>query len=159
MGGTGSIEARGHGEAGLTLVEMLVVLAIIAVMAGAVAIGVGSITRAPSAEAEARRLAARLQAAADDGMLGDRMIAFTAAKNGYGFATIGSDGTLVAQTSDAFGFHRLPAGMVVTLDIRPPVILGVDGGGRPLNALIESGDQRWRVTYDGLTATAAPAAS
>ena len=157
MGGTGSTAARRHGEAGLTLVEMLVVLAIIAVMAGAVSIGVGSITRAPSAEAEARRLAARLQAAADDAMLGDRMIAFTAAKNGYGFATIGADGTLLARTDDAFGFHRLPGGMVVTLDVRPPVILGVDGGGRPLSALIESGDQRWRVTYDGLTATASPA--
>lgn len=156
MGGT-SISKRRAGEAGLTLVEMLVVLAIIAVMAGAVSLGIGSVTRAPSVETEARRLATRLQTAADDAMLGDRVIAFTAEKHGYGFATIGSDGKLIARTDDALGFHRLPGGMVVTLNVRPPVILGVDGSGRPMSAVVESGQKRWLVTYDGLTARAAPA--
>jgi general secretion pathway protein H len=157
MGGADISNNRRHGEAGLTLVEMLVVLAIIAVMAGAVSIGIGSVTRAPSVETEARRLATRLQAAADDAMLGDRMMAFTVEKHGYGFATIGANGQMVARTDDALGFHRLPGGMVVTLSVRPPVILGVDGAGRPLSAIVESGSQRWMVTYDGLTARAAPA--
>ncbi|MDV3457351.1 prepilin-type N-terminal cleavage/methylation domain-containing protein [Sphingomonas sp. HF-S4] len=145
------------GEAGFTLLEMMIVLVIIGVMAGAVALGIGSVTRAPSVETEARRLATRLQAAADDAMLGDRMMAFTVQKNGYGFATIGAGGRMVAQTNEAFGFHRLPGGMVVTLSVRPPVILGVDGAGRPMSAIVESGSQRWIVTYDGLTARAAPA--
>ncbi len=144
-------------DAGFTLLEMLIVLAIVAVMAGAVTLGIGSVTRAPSVETEARRLATRLQAAADDAMLGDRILAFTAEKHGYGFATIGAGGQLIARSDDAFGFHRLPGGMVVTLSVRPPVILGVDGAGRPLSALVESGSQRWLVTYDGLTARAAPA--
>jgi general secretion pathway protein H len=37
------------------------------------------------------------------------------------------------------------------------VILGVDGSGRPMSAIVESGQQRWLVTYDGLTARAVPA--
>jgi general secretion pathway protein H len=157
MGGTGISRRQRTGEAGLTLVEMLVVLAIVAVMAGAVSLGIGSVTRAPSVETEARRLATRLQAAADDAMLGDRMMAFTVEKHGYGFATVGAKGRMVARTDEALGFHRLPGGMVVTLSVRPPVILGVDGSGRPLSAVIESGSQRWQVTYDGLTARAVPA--
>ena len=141
----------------MTLIEMLIVLVIIGVAAGAVTLGIGAATRAPTVETEARRLAMRLQAAADDAMLGDRMIAFTAEKHGYGFATIGADGRMIARTDDALAFHRLPDGIVVTLTARPPVMLGVDGAGRPLSATIERGDQRWRVTYDGLTASAAPA--
>lgn len=145
-------------DAGFTLVEMLVVLAIIAVAAGAVSIGVGGVTRAPSVEAEARRLATRLQAASDDAMLGDRLVAFTVEEHGYGFATFGADGKLMPRTDDALGFHRLPSGIVMTLSVRPPVVLGVDGVGRPMAATIESGGRRWVVTFDGLTARAVPAA-
>lgn len=143
-------------DSGFTLVEMLIVIVIIGISAGVVALSVGSLTRAPSVEAEARRLATRLQAAADDAMLGDRTIAFTVEEHGYGFATVNGK-ELVARTDSGLAFHTLPAGMVVTLDVKPPVILGVDGSGQPLSAVLESGRQRWIVTYDGMTATAAPA--
>ena len=145
---------RRPSEVGLTLIEMLIVLAIIGVAAGATTLGIGAATRAPSVETEAKRLATRLQAAADDAMLGDRTIAFTAEKHGYGFATIGADGKTAARTDDALGFHRLPGGITMTLSTRPPVVLGVDGSGKPMSATIESGSQRWLVTYDGMTATA-----
>ena len=55
-------------ERGFSIIEILIVLAIIGVAAGAVSLGIGSATRAPNVEAEARRLAVRLQAAADDAM-------------------------------------------------------------------------------------------
>jgi general secretion pathway protein H len=142
---------------GFTLVEMLIVLVIIGIASGVVALSVGSLTRAPSVEAEARRLATHLQAAADDAMLGDRTIAFTVEPHGYGFATVKGK-ELVGRTDPAMAFHTLPAGMVVTLDVKPPVILGVDGSGQPMSAIVESGKQQWVVTYDGMTATAAPAA-
>lgn len=145
-----------QGDRGFTLVEMMIVLAIIGVSASVVALSVGSLTRAPSVESEARRLATRLQAAADDAMLGDRTIAFTVEAHGYGFATVNGK-ELVAREDSGLAFHTLPAGMVVTLDVKPPVILGVDGSGQPLSAVLESGKQRWVVTYDGMTATAAPA--
>lgn len=141
---------------GFTLVEMLIVLAIIGVSASMVVLSVGSVTRAPSVESEARRLATHLQAAADDAMLGDRTIAFTVEAHGYGFATV-SGKEMVARTDPAMAFHTLPAGMVVTLDVKPPVILGVDGSGQPMSAVLESGKQKWIVTYDGMTATAMPA--
>lgn len=146
-----------RGDDGFTLIEILIVLVIIGVAAGAVTLGMGSITRAPSVETEARRLATRLQVAADDAMLGDRLIAFTAEAHGYGFATFAADGTLSPRTDDALGFHQLPSGIVMTLSVRPPVVLGVDGAGRPMSATVESGAQRWVVTFDGLTARAIPA--
>ena len=57
---------RRHGEAGVSLVEVLVVLAIIGVMAGVGVLGLGAADRGARAEAEARRLADRLQLAADE---------------------------------------------------------------------------------------------
>ncbi|NIJ23109.1 prepilin-type N-terminal cleavage/methylation domain-containing protein [Sphingomonas japonica] len=145
-------------QAGFTLVEMLIVLAIIGVAAGAVTLGIGSATRAPSAESEARRLSQRLQAAADDAMLGDRMIAFMADEGGYGFAQRAGAGWQV-MAGEAMGYHRLPGGMVMTLDQRPPVVMGVEGVARPMLAAIEAGEQRWLVRYDGLTATVLPGAA
>jgi len=152
----GTIGANRPGEAGLTLVEMLIVLAIVGIAAGAVALGIGAATRAPSVESEARRLAGRLQAAADDAMLGDKAVAFTVQPHGYGFADAVGGG-FAPRRGEAFGYHELPGGMVMTLNVNPPVVLGVDGVGEPLSAVIESGGQRWLVTYDGMTATAAPA--
>ncbi|MHA6720820.1 GspH/FimT family pseudopilin [Sphingomonas sp. RS6] len=153
----GAIVVRRPSEAGLTLIEMLIVLAIIGVAAGAVTLGIGAASRKPSVESEARRLASRLQAAADDAMLGDRLVAFTADAHGYGFATIGTNGKLAPRTDDALAPHTLPGGITLTLDTRPPVVLGVDGSGKPLSATIDNGSQRWLVRYDGLTASAVPA--
>lgn len=152
----GSADNHMRRDAGFTLVEMLIVLAIIAVAAGAVAAGIGSVGRAPSVEIEARRLATRLQLAADEAMLGDVMFAFTVEEDGYGFATIGADGALTARGDDALGFHRLPSGMVVALSVRPPIILGLDGESLPLTATVEKGSVRWQVAFDGLTARVAP---
>jgi general secretion pathway protein H len=137
----------------MTLIEMLIVLVIIGIAAGGVALGIGTATRAPSVETEARRLALRLQAAADDAMLGDRIIAFTVEEHGYGFAAVKRDGTM-APLGYALAHHTLPGGIVVTIDAAPPIMLGVDGGGKPLNATVENGSQRWIVRYDGITATA-----
>ncbi len=156
LGGAGS-DARRASQAGMTLIEMLIVLVIIGIAASAVTLGIGAATRKPSVESEARRLASRLQAAADDAMLGDRLLAFTAQPHGYGFATLGTGGRMAVRTEGTLAPHTLPGGITLTLDVRPPVVLGVDGSGRPLSAIIDNGSQRWLVRYDGLTATAAPA--
>ncbi|UUX99334.1 prepilin-type N-terminal cleavage/methylation domain-containing protein [Sphingomonas sp. J315] len=122
----------------MTLIEMLIVLVIIGVAAGGVALGVGAATRAPSVETEARRLALRLQAAADDAMIGDRIIAFTVEKDGYGFAAVGRDGSM-APLSDGLAFHRLPGGIAVELDVPPG-----DDGRRRRGQTAQRNDQQWR---------------
>jgi len=136
----------------MTLVEMLVVLAIIGIASGGVALAISSATRAPSIESEARRFATRLEAAGDDAMLGDRTIALTVDGSGYGFARVSSDG-LIPKGTPKMDFHTLPGGIAMSLDQAPPFVLGVDGLSKPLTATLESGSQRWTVRYDGLSAT------
>lgn len=147
---------RRHADAGMTLIEMLIVLTIIAVAAGAVTLGIGVAARAPSVGSEAQRLADRLQSAADDAMLGDVLVAFTAEKSGYGFARF-DGGTWQPVGGDALGFHALPGGMTMRLSAPPPVVLGPEGSGRPLSATLSASGQTATVTYDGLTARVIPA--
>lgn len=136
----------------MTLIEMLIVLAIIGVAAGAVTLGIGAATRAPSVESEARRFANRLESAADDAMLGDRMVALTVDDSSYSFVKVASDGS-VPQGTPKLDHHVLPSGMAMTLDQRPPLVLGIDGVSKPLTAVLAAGAQQWVVRYDGLTAT------
>jgi general secretion pathway protein H len=143
-------------ETGMTLIEMLIVLTIIAVAAGAVTLGIGAATRAPSVGSEAQRLADRLQSAADDAMLGDALVAFTAEKTGYGFARF--DGaTWQPVGGDALGFHALPAGMTMRLSASPPIVLGPEGSGKPMIATLNAEGQAATISYDGLTARVTPA--
>lgn len=119
---------------------MLVVLAVIGVMAGATVLGIGAATRAPSTEAEARRLATTIQQAADSAMVTDGSVALSWDERGY--AVTGA------------GRHDLPAGMRLAVSGATPAILGVDGTGLPLTATIGTRADRWAIAYDGLRATA-----
>ncbi|MFD1786590.1 prepilin-type N-terminal cleavage/methylation domain-containing protein [Sphingomonas floccifaciens] len=136
----------------MTLVEMLIVLAIIGIASGGVALAIGSATRAPSVESEARRFATRLEAAGDDAMLGDRMIALTVDDSGYSFTKVASDG-VIPKGTPKLDHHTLPGGVAMTLDQAPPLLLGLDGLSKPLTATLTSGSQVWVVRYDGLTST------
>lgn len=142
----------------MTLVEMLIVLAIIGIASGGVALAIGSASRAPSIESEARRFATRLEAAGDDAMMGDRMVALTVDKSGYGFAKVASDG-VIPKGSPKLDYHSLPAGVAMTLDQAPPLVLGVDGLSKPLTATLANGEQTWVVRYDGLSTTVARASA
>lgn len=154
-----SLRTNGAGlrEAGFTLVEMLAVLAVIGVAAGATALGIGAATRAPSAEAEARRLSARIQAAADEAMVADRTLGL--AWDGRGYSVVALDG---GPPLSGGGAQRttLPAGMTLAVTgAASPMTLGSDGGGVPFAASLANATDRWRIGYDGLRATAIRAPS
>lgn len=141
-----------EGEAGMTLVEILVVLAIIGVAAGAVVLGIGAAARPPSVESEARRLAERLQLAADDVMIDDRGLAFQWHGDGYGFL-LRTPGGWRAGEDEGLAYHRLPGSMALSVagvkkGVRP---VGIDGAGQPFSARLDSTAGRWLVAYDGLT--------
>ena len=143
-------------EAGMTLIEMMVVLAIIGVAAGATLLGIGAATRAPSAEAEARRLASRLQSVADEAMVNDSPVAFTWDAKGYAFLSWNGIGWREGG-DEAHARHRLPAGMRIDMGRRrPPLALGVDGSGVPAAIGLVMGPNRWLVVYDGLAANPIP---
>ena len=136
-------------EAGLTLVEMLVVLAIVGVAAGATVLGLGFATRGASTAAEANRLASVLRLASDDAMLGDRAIAFSWSGQRYGFT-----GSMPGE--DALGPHRMPRGVrLVMARANGSVPIASDGAGVPILARLEGGTDRWEVRYDGATVSAA----
>lgn len=138
----------GTGESGMTLVEMLVVLAIIGIAAGATVLGLGVATRGASVRAEAERLAAGLRLAQDDVMLGDRAIAF--AWNGDAYAFPGSDG------EGALADHRLAAGIRLVMPAAAgQARIGADDGSPPVTAVLTGGAQRWRVVSDGVTVSTA----
>ena len=137
----------------MTLVEMLVVLVIIGIAAGAVTLGMGAATRGASAESEARRLSARIRLAADDVMVTDRAIAFAGDAKGYRFLQwdgrgwADGDGALLAR-------HDLGSGLALSGVSPVPVPIGVDGLGGTIAARITSPRDSWQVRYDGLTVEA-----
>ena len=142
-------------RSGMTLVEILVVLAIVGVMAGVVTLGVGAADRGMGVETEANRLADRLRLAADDVLVTRRPLSLAFDGEGYGFVRGDAGATGVVDALAAR--HALPAGVrMVGLGVASPVSIDPDGA-QPVAAFgLAKGDRRWRVTFDGLNAVAEP---
>lgn len=146
-------------QAGLTLIEMLVVLVIIGVMAGVAVLGLGSLDRGARAEAEARRLADRLQLASDQVLVSGAPLAMVWDAGGYRF--LRWDAGLAAWEPSGAGLidqrHSLPPALrleragasgtppvLITPDLpQPEVLFRVSGTGPP-----------WSVAFDGFRAAA-----
>jgi len=139
-------------EAGLTLVEMLVVLAIIGVTAGAVVLAVGR-AGGGGAQAEARRLATRLALAADETMVTDRALALDWDTKSYRFLEWNGKAWVKSGTP-ALEAHDLPGGLKLEIGASRPLPIGADMGGATLEARIGSARDKWRVAFDGVNATA-----
>ena len=84
----------------MTLVEILVVLAIVGVMAAVVTLGVGAADRGMGVETEANRLADRLRLAADDVMVTRRPLSLSFDGEGYVFTA-----PIVARTRPSSAAH------------------------------------------------------
>ncbi|MBX9574928.1 MAG: GspH/FimT family pseudopilin [Caulobacteraceae bacterium] len=145
MGGLG--DQRRRTRAGLTLVEVLVVLAVIGVVAAMVVLGVR--TDGDPARVEANRFADRLRLAADEALIAGRPVTLAMDPRGYGF-----EGD--AHADDDWGArHDLPR------EVRfwaPQARLTVDPDGVEAPVVMTMRDRRqaWRITFDGLSAEVAP---
>lgn len=145
-------------RAGMTLVEILVVLAIVGVMAGVVVLGVGVGDRGVGVESEANRLADRLRLAADDVLVTRRPLAIAFDDEGYVF--VRGDGATVSAADAVEPLrerHVLPDGVrMVGLGVSSPMAIDPDGAGATAGFGFAKGDTRWRVDFDGLNAVVSP---
>ena len=127
---------------GMTLIEMLVVLAIIGVSASLLVLGGGGL-RGTTAQTEANRLADRLRLAADEALIDGSPMRLRLAPSSYEF--IGGD-------ADALrGRHILPKGVVISAQ-DAEVSVDPDGAAPPTRMTIRDRGQTFIVTFDGLGA-------
>ncbi len=138
----------------MTLVEMLVVLAIIAVIASLSVLTIGS-GAGLDGRAEAKRLEARLQLAADQTMIEDRQLAISIATDGYAFAEWDEDDGEWRPTSlpSLAEPHELPSGIELRTSGEERLLpLGADASGQSFSLTLANERQQWTVEFDGMTA-------
>lgn len=126
---------------GLTLLEMLIVLAVIAIATGATLLSLGP-RRGDPVEVEARRLAATIAAAADRSIATGTEAAIVADPRGY--------------TVTGVGRHDLAADIELRGAGGAALPLTVEAG-RPFDLIVAHGAAAWRVAFDGVRASAAVA--
>ncbi|NMN06102.1 MULTISPECIES: GspH/FimT family pseudopilin [unclassified Novosphingobium] len=102
-------ENRG-GQAGFSLVELIVALAIAGLAATAVILAMPGFSSLP--ETEAQRLALRLAAARDAAVIGGRPVALTIDRTGYAFA-VRHDDAWTALADRRLAAHAWPPGLAV----------------------------------------------
>lgn len=142
-------------ELGMTLVEMLVVLTIIGITASLAVLSLNAGGPARG-QAEARRLEARLQLAADESMISDHSVALDLGSASYGFVEWDDAKSIWRPSSSAqlAERHQLPGGMTLaSSDGRRLIPLGSDGAAGDVALMLSAGGQHWSIVFDGLTAT------
>jgi general secretion pathway protein H len=153
---TRSRSIRRHPQAGLTLIEMLVVLVIIGIATSVIVLSVNSVGRDRRAEDEAMRLAAQLTMAVDEGLVSRAEMALFWTPSGYEVKRRGPKGWGPATTPRLIGAHVLPAAVALRrMDgSRDPVAVAEDGLGAAVSLEITGPGPSWIVAFDGLQATA-----
>ena len=144
----------------MTLVEMLVVLAIIGIPAGASVLAIGS-GAAMDGQAEAKRLEARLQLAADESMLSDRPIALSITRRGYSFQQWDEQhGSWRPSAVALLGEdHSIPRGMTLaSSDGRRLLPLGAEQAMNDITVRLSARGRNWSIVFNGLTARLQPSA-
>ena len=135
--------ARPAADLGLTLVEMVVVLAVLAVAAGATGLSLAP-PRGSAPEAAARRLAATMSTATDAAL----------ATGGHPLLVVDAGGYRLAgrpRTALPAGTTLRGAAGTTVGDAARALPLGPDDGA-PFDLVVADGRDRWRVRFDGLRA-------
>lgn len=151
-----------HAQAGITLIEMLIVLAVIGVAAGATMLRFGDHGR--TAQTEAIRLARHLTLGVDEALIEGRPLALQWDETGYTFRQMSAaqpntePEAWPVATSPVLGMrHDIGRPFVLALRdgvSRSPVIVPVSGAAPPVTFEITGSDPTWLVQFDGFTAFA-----
>lgn len=144
---------RARRAGGFTLIEVLVVVAIIVIIVGLVGV---QLMRGPAdiVKEESEHLALLLRAAREEAILQGRVFAFSAERESYRFLRLERNGRLKATGSDdLLRPQRLPAGIVIeALQIegagdaaRDGVVFQPSGELPAFRVVIAGGGARWSV--------------
>jgi general secretion pathway protein H len=136
----------------MTLVEMLVVLAIVGISAGMVVLAVGGGRSDAAAQTEANRFADRLRLAADEALIAGRPVTLSMNPTGYAF---GAGGAPVGEWAER---HDLPRGVRLS-PRQAELLIDPDGAAPPATMTVRDRERTWAVTFDGLNAVVRPATS
>lgn len=142
-----------EGQAGFTLVEMLIVLAIVGIMSGMTLLAIGGMGRGAQPENEARLFANRLSLASDDALVTDTALSLHIDAQGYRVEKWSEkDKEWIAHPDRLFGaHHELPAGISMKVAGEPErIMLRPDGTGTPFSVAFSDSERSWRVFDDGL---------
>lgn len=154
-------DAGRRGDAGVTLIEMMVVLVIVALMAGLAISGLtpGSAQRKLSGAADV--LVQRLALASDEAMVTGRPYGFAARSGGYGFVIWQADagwlpvvdGPLAAGAELADGMQLAAFAQDGTaLPADGPYLIAPGGDAAGFRVELQTAGQRRLVLFDGLNA-------
>lgn len=146
------------GESGMTMIEVLVVLSLIAVGAGVVTLALPSTASDRSLNQEAELFAARINLAAEQSLIERRQLRISWSAEGYGFEEWADDGWQDVEGGALSENHRFDrdialtqgfgtsrGSVTVTPDLFPPE------GGR-LEWTFRSGTLTRAVSFDGISA-------
>ena len=159
---------RRGADSGITLIEILVVLAVIGVAAGATMLGLNATDRNTRAEAEAIRLARNLSLGVDEALLNGTPLALMWDAGGYSFIawSAADENWGPANGAGLSARHDLRVPVAMALQdaaITRPVLIASSGTGPAVvfefASTAANSSQSWLVAFDGFTATAQPSAS
>jgi len=142
---TGKVEARTD-RAGFTLVELLMVVAILGLAAGAVVLAVPD--PRPAVGAEAERFAARLARARDEAVLSNRLVAVEVGSDGYAF-TVFNGRTWSALSEGPFGPQAWEAGTGIEIAEGSRFVFDPTGVAEPLTITLSRDRKELTVAVDG----------
>jgi general secretion pathway protein H len=130
-------------QSGVTLIEMLIVLAIVGVATGAATLGLASVGRDNRAQTAALRLAAEMSLAVDMTLI--EGVARKVEWNTTGYAMpdrrVELDASVTLARDDG---------------LADAVVIGPDGAGDPVVFVLTGADADWRVAFDGFSVAVSP---
>jgi general secretion pathway protein H len=131
-------------QSGVTLIEMMIVLAVIGVATGAATLGLGALGRDDATEQQARRLAAAIGLAVDDALISGvtRRLEWDAQgyRVGAGARHVLGPGVALARADGLTGV----------------VAVSADAAGPAVTFVLQGDGAIWHVSFDGLAADVAP---
>jgi len=129
-------------QSGVTLIEMMIVLAVIGVATGAATLGLASVGRDNRAEMAALRLSQEMSLAVDAALIAGRAQQMVWDANGYSLSQrVDLDASLTLARMDG---------------LADAMVIGPDGLGEAVEFVLTGADADWRVKFDGFSVAVTP---